>query len=223
MIGPSAPDPRDGADRMDPGGIIRALTLLAAAGGASLASSGFIQRAFPDRPAPRDLLFEILPYIGSARYLTAVAVFTALALLLIHSLREDRRHLHEHIAVLAVMYLLRAAIMLLTPLANAHGEGAFVFPLVQYGMFPSGHSAAVLLCVRLIDPTRAPGLRRLMLTLAVTVWVALIVSRGHYSIDVVGGVLLAYFVEMEWRHGTLLGPVTRWVRNGSLRRDRAAG
>lgn len=223
MTGPGAPDARDGADRVDLGGVTRALTLLAVAGGASLASSGFIHRAFPDRPAPRDLLFEILPYAGSARYLTAIAVFGALALLLIHSLRQDRGRLHEYIAILAVMYLLRAGIMLLTPLANAHGEGAFVFPLVQYGMFPSGHSAAVLLCVRLTDRARAARLWRLMLTLAVTVWIALIVSRGHYSIDVVGGVLLAYFVDMEWRHGTLLGPVTRWVRSGSFHRDRLAG
>lgn len=222
MTGPDAAGPHNGTGRIDPGGVIRALALLAVAGGASLASSGLIQRAFPDRPAPRDLLFEILPFVSSARYLTAVAVFAALALLLIHSLREDRRHLHEHIAVLAVMYLLRAVIMLLTPLANAHGEGAFVFPLVQYGMFPSGHSAAVLLCVRLTDPARAPGLRRLMFGLAATVWIALIVSRGHYSIDVVGGMLLAYFVDMEWRHGRLFGPVTRWVRSGSFRPDQPA-
>lgn len=223
MTGSNAPGRQDGAGRQDLGGIARALLLLAVAGGASLASSGFIQRAFPDRPAPRDLLFELLPYVDSARFLTAVAVVAALVLLLIHALREDRHRLHEYIAVLGVMYLLRAAIMLLTPLANAHGEGAFVFPLVQYGMFPSGHSAAVLLCVRLTDPLRAPGLRRVMFALAATVWIALILSRGHYSIDVVGGVLLAYFVDMEWRHGTLFGPVTRWVRSGSFRQDREAG
>ena len=198
-------------DRLDVKRTIVALSLLAVAGVTSLAGSIFIAARYPDRPAPRDTLFELLPYLSSARYLTAVALIAGFALFIVWALRFGRADIPKFIAIFALMYFLRSVIIVLTPLANAHGEGAYVFAMVQNGMFPSGHAAAVFLCFALISAEKSPSLRRLGFALAVTVWVALVVSHGHYSIDVVGGVLLAYFVAMEWEHGRLFNPVKRIV------------
>jgi len=192
-------------------GIVLSLLVLAVAGVASVAGSVYIGTAFPDRPTPRDALFELLPYVSSVRYLTAVALVAAFALFFRYALRFERREIPAFIAIFGLMYLLRAVIMVLTPLGDAQGPGSYVFPFVQHGMFPSGHTAAALLCARLVDRAKAPRLRRVQQALATVVAVALVVSHGHYTIDVVGGALLAYFVEQEWRHGRLFGPVKRLI------------
>lgn len=197
--------------RIDVGRLMISLSLLALAGITSLAGSLFIAARYPDRPTPRDTLFELLPYVNAARYLTAVALVAGFVLFIAWALRSSRADIPRFVAVFALMYLARSVLIVLTPLANSHGEGPFVFPVVQNGMFPSGHAAAALLFVRLTDAARAPNLKRTLLALAVVVWVALVVSHGHYSIDVVGGLLLAYFVDREWTHGSLFGPVKRLV------------
>lgn len=183
--------------------------MAAAAGAATYAGNALIVAGFPDRPAPRDLLFELVPYYAPVRYVTAAALIAALTLFAFHVLTRAREDLPRIVTVVSLMYLLRAAIMVLTPLASAQGEGPFVFSVVQYGMFPSGHAAVTWLCARLTDPARAPRLRAWLYVLAVVEWVTLVAAHGHYSIDVVGGVLLAYFVDREWQSGRLFGPLKR--------------
>jgi membrane-associated phospholipid phosphatase len=192
-------------------GLAISLSMLAVAAGASLGGSWFIAARYPHRPAPRDTLFELLPYSANARYLTAAALSVGLALFIRHAWVAVPDQLPKIISIFALMYLFRAVLICLTPLANAHGDGPFLIPVVQHGMFPSGHSAASLLFVLLTDPRRAPGLRRLLLGLALIVWVTLVVAHGHYSIDVVGGLLLAYFCEREWSRGSLFDPLKRAI------------
>ena len=192
-------------------GLAISVALLASGAAASLAGSGFIAARYPHRVAPHDTLFDLLPYDANARYLMAAALAAGLALFVRHVWVAVPDQLPKILSVFALMYLFRAALVCLTPLANAHGEGTFLFPVVQHGMFPSGHAAASLLFALLTDPRRAPGLRRLLLGLASIVWATLVVAHGHYSIDVVGGLLLAYFCEREWSRGTLFDPLKRVV------------
>lgn len=196
----------------------KGLVFLLFAGVCSLLASNYIGRAFPDRPTPRDFLFEVLPYVDIGQYLNDIAVFGAVFLLLGYAFFRAPKDLPDLLGMFGTMYLLRAAIMILTPLASAHGNDAHygIVPLlnievIQNGMFPSGHTAAALLCFLLVDPKRAPRLRKLQLVLAFVTWITLILSHGHYSIDVVGGLLLSYFVWREWTIGSLLRPVKRFI------------
>jgi membrane-associated phospholipid phosphatase len=193
-----------------------ALVVLAAI--ASGLSSRYIAHAFPERPTPRDLLFEKLPYLDAGQYINDIVVFAAIFLLLGYGLTRGLDQLPDILGVFSTMYLLRAAMTVLTPLASAHGNGAeygivpvLHIPLVQNGMFPSGHAAAALLCFLMVDKTRAPRLRALQLALAVIAWITLLLSHGHYSIDIIGGLLLSYFVWREWTIGSLLRPVKRLI------------
>jgi membrane-associated phospholipid phosphatase len=185
--------------------------LLASSGVASILGSAFIAARYPHRARPEDLLFELLPHRPEARYVMAAALATALALFAHHALFTARDQLPKFVCVFALMYLLRAALICLTPLADAHGEGGFLLPVAQHGMFPSGHSATTLLCVLLTDEARAPRLRRLLIGLAAIVWATLLLAHGHYSIDVAGGLLLAYFCEAEWSRGRLFAPLARAI------------
>ena len=186
-----------------------ALLLITAVGAATLYSNRLILTMFPDRPYPRDLLFELLPYVGWARYLTVIALVAGFSLFLYYAIHHEPSRIPAFTAIFALMYLFRAAMIVLTPLGSAQGEGAFVFDVQQYGMFPSGHMAASLILVLLTSAERAPALRRVQILLAVLQLAGLILAHGHYSIDVVGGALLAYFVVHVWTDGTLFDPLKR--------------
>lgn len=187
--------------------------MLIAGATASHAASRFIDSRFPDRPFPGDLLFEVLPYVDLGQYVSDLAVFAAILMLAYYGLTRARLEIPKMMSVFATMYLLRAAMITLTPLAPAHGRGAsFGFvPYIQNGMWPSGHTAATLLCFLLIDRKAAPRLKSAAAILVVVEGASLLLARGHYSIDILGGLLLAYFVFHEWTAGRLFNPVKRVV------------
>lgn len=174
--------------------------------------SDFIASEFTDRPRPRDLLFELLPHVSALRFFSTAALAIGALIYLRYVLKHARGDIPEFIAAYAMMHLIRTGIMILDPLANAHGAGGYVFPIVQNGMFPSGHMATAVMFVRFIDARVEPGMRRAAAAAAVAMAVSMILSHGHYGIDMVGGVLLAYFVEREWRDGRLFAPVQRLLR-----------
>lgn len=188
-----------------------ATVVLVASGVASYGGTVFIAERFPDRPRPGDLLFEVLPHLDLARYATDIAVFTALAMLLAYALRHERVGAPGMMAAFALFYLLRAAVIVLTPLAIAHGDGEYFsfIRMAQNGGL-SGHAGAALLCYLLVDPRRSPRLRHVQLGLVVAECLALVLSRSHYSADVIAGMLLAYLVWREWTVGTVLAPLKRW-------------
>jgi membrane-associated phospholipid phosphatase len=185
-----------------------ALGLGLLAGAATLLANALLVERFADAVRPHDLMFELLPYVRPARWLTVLALVVGFGAFLLDTLRHDRHRLPAAGAVLALMYLLRAGIMVLTPLAPAHGEGPFIFSPPNLGMFPSGHVAAVTV-LALLTPAGRPGLRRLQWSVVLVMAAALLLARGHYSIDVVGGVLLAFFVVRSWDHGRVLAPLAR--------------
>lgn len=188
-----------------------ATVLLLAGGVATEAASRFIVARFPDRPLLPDLLLGVLPDVPEARYVTSAAITAALVLFAIYAFGHARSRIPAFMSMVAIMYLLRAALLVLTPFANANDGAPAAFPLFQYGMFPSGHTAAMLLLARFTDVQTAPLTRAFEYALAAVVVLGLLLSRSHYSIDIAGGALLAYFVEREWAAGHLFDPLKRLV------------
>lgn len=197
-----------------------ALTLGLLALGATLLGNVLITTRFADAVRPDDLLFELLPHVRPARWLTLTALVVGFGAFLGDLVRSGRTALLPAAgAVFAVMYLLRAGIMVLTPLAPAQGDGPFLFSLQQYGMFPSGHVAAVTL-LAMLTPADRPRLRMLQRTLVVVMAAALVLAHGHYSIDVVGGLLLAFFVVRSWDREGIFAPLARVTGPGPRTRRR---
>lgn len=184
-----------------------ALALAALAAGTTWLGNVVILSRFPDRPRPDDLLFELLPYVPLLRYLTLTTLVIGFALFLADVVRRNLRRLPALVSVIAVMYTLRAGLMVLTPLASSQGDQPFVFAQQQYGMFPSGHVAVLAMLVMLTpaDHVRSRRVQQVMLALMCA---SLVLAHGHYSVDVVGGLLLSYFVVQTWRAGRLLA----WIK-----------
>ena len=177
---------------------LSAVALLAAVA-ASAPASALIQILYPDRPLVPDIAFTLTPEIPWLAYATDPLVICSIALLLWQALRVDRRRLPLYLSTLALTYLARSALMILTPLGRPTGNtdsyGVFEFTgVLQHGMFPSGHQMLASLAYFLVDRATSPRLKRAAGILAVLQGVALLLSRGHYSIDVAGGVMVAWIV-----------------------------
>lgn len=174
------------------------------AAGATVLANQLISRRFPDAPRPEDLLFQLLPYVEAARWLTVLALVVGFGLFLVDIVRSQGwagllgRRVADAGVVFALMYLLRAGLIVLTPLAPSQPGRVFVFEPPQLGMFPSGHVAALTLLV-LLSASERPWVRRVQVGMLVLMVAGLLLARGHYSVDVAGGLLLGYAVLHLWR------------------------
>jgi len=177
--------------------------ILALSGVMAVSGNLFIQARYPDRPRPDDLLFDLLPSWDVMRHATDVVFIAGIVLLALYAFRGHTREIPAIVTQFGLMEGTRALIMILTPLATPFDEPLLptVLGLRNYGEFPSGHAATVLLFYLVVDRETAPGIKRAMGWLVFAEIVTLLLSEAHYSIGVVGGLLVAYFINHAWTCG----------------------
>jgi membrane-associated phospholipid phosphatase len=186
-------------------------------------SSWLIQALYPDRPRPPDLLFDLFPYWPWMQWGVEALYVTGIILLAVYAFRGRVDQIPEIITLFGLMEIFRAVIIILTPLATPMDEAARLgLPLVRnWGEFPSGHAATVLLFYLIVDRDDAPRLKTTMGVIVVAECITLIISHSHYTIDVIGGLLLAYFIYWEWTRGHIFDWLKRYV-TAQARRSEAA-
>lgn len=183
--------------------------LVMATGGVLTAiGSAIIQSRYPDRPSAPDLLFDLVPYASWTQFAVEVVYIAGLILLVIYVWQNHHvRRIPEIAALYGLMDIARAFIMVLTPLGIPYEEAAHFNPsgglMRQWGEFPSGHMATMLLFYLVVDGEEAPGIKRAILVLLIAETALLLTSHSHYSIDIVGGLLLGYFVHHQFYRGRL--------------------
>jgi len=156
--------------------------------------SFIIYKYFPNRVTVDDLLFRLTPYISWTQYTSDIANIFSVLILTIYIFSGRAKRIVYVITTFGFMELMRAIIIILTPLGGPLGNGAHygISGIHQYGQFPSGHTALVFLAYFLVQKTEAPKMKILLLISIIVEIVSLILSHGHYSIDIVGGILVAY-------------------------------
>jgi len=162
-------------------------------------ANALIQKLYPDRPIVPDIVFTLTPEIPWLAYVTDPLIAVSMVLYLLQALSIDRRKLPFYIFAVAALYFTRPILMILTPLGRPTGNtdsyGIFEFTgLLQHGMFPSGHQMLASLAYFLIDRKKVPRFKRIAGYAAILEGVTLLLSRGHYSIDVVGGAIVAWVI-----------------------------
>ncbi len=174
----------------------------------------FLRSEYPDPPRPPDLLLDRITEMPA--FVTVGEVLSIVMLVLVlYILRQ--RHFQggaELLFLVGVMFWIRGYVILLTPLAQIqppslnYSEDHFVAQTFYHGMFYSGHTASVFIQALYFKGHR---LRPVLLLMASMMAFALIASHSHYTIDIVGGLLMAYFVtHFEWMR--LVPERLRYVR-----------
>jgi membrane-associated phospholipid phosphatase len=162
--------------------------------------SRIIYNFFPERIAVPDLLFKITPYIGWTQYWSDIANIFSVILLAIYVFNKSRANkIPWIISTFAIMEIVRGFLIILTPLGGPLGNEMHygLTTIHQYGAFPSGHFATAMICYYFIDKKTAPILNKFALAGIIAEGVSLILSRGHYSIDIVGGFMISYIIFNE--------------------------
>jgi membrane-associated phospholipid phosphatase len=176
---------------------ILSLVLLSGSSVFCFVISELIQRLYPDRPIVPDILFTLLPDIPVLAYVTDPIMIGVIILILWYAFGRDRIHLPFYFFSVGINYFLRGALMALTPLGRPTGNldsygVAILVNLKQHGMWPSGHVSLASAVYFLIDGRKHPEFKWAAGILGLAEIVTLILSRGHYSIDAAGGVMLGY-------------------------------
>lgn len=157
-------------------------------------SEHVIPMLFPNRAPIPDTLFSILPYLPWTQYLTDLANIFSVILLMFYLFPKRWNYLPLTLAVLGLGYLMRSVFTMLNPFGGALGNVVSygLTNVHQYGEFPSGHVFLVV-AIYLLIQSDALTLKRLALASVVVEVISLLLSHGHYSVDIIGGWLIGHF------------------------------
>ena len=176
------------------------LAFLVVCGGLLYLATLFIYRFYPDLAVAKDLFFMNTPYVDIL-WLADLIVAAAVASFIIYMVRHKKmKELPFYAVMLGVYYFLKAVFIYLTPLGNPHpspGTGLGFLP--SGGMFPSGHLGTIFLLFLFTLDSKSKYWKGYFIILCIFEATAMILSRGHYTIDLVGALFIAYTV---WKIGT---------------------
>jgi membrane-associated phospholipid phosphatase len=184
--------------------LVLGLLMLVASSLFNFVTSELIQYLYPDRPVVPDLLFDILPFVPWLQYVFDSFVAAAIIMMLYYAFGVDWQHSGYYFFTVGAGYLARAILMALTPLGQPVGTNetmgiGLALNIYQHGMFPSGHTYLTAVIWFLIDRRRTPGLKTAAGIMCGLEMVTLLLSHAHYSIDLVGGLMVAYLTELWMR------------------------
>ena len=164
----------------------------------------YLKTNYPNPPQPPDRILDLIPQNPDFMYLgETFSRIQICYMVFFFATSADRfRRLPRLFFLLAVMYILRAFALTLTPLAQItppdeyFAESNFIAQKFYHGMFFSGHSASALIQAFFFWNDRFRGVRITwyILPLACAQIVAMLAGHQHYSIDIFGAVFVAYFV-----------------------------
>ncbi|HEY1074402.1 MAG TPA: phosphatase PAP2-related protein [Patescibacteria group bacterium] len=171
------------------------LLILVIGASANFYSSALIQQLFPYRLPIQDTLFQILPYWPWTQNWSDWANIFSILLLIVYLFPKRSRLVPFVMLSFGVGYFLRSILILLNPFGGPLGNVTHygLTTVEQHGQFPSGHIFLVTLVYFIIHRDERM-LKQLALVSIFIEIAALLLSHGHYSIDIVGGLFLGYFV-----------------------------
>jgi len=144
-----------------------------------------------------DILLMITPRIQWMGYV-ADSILIITTGILFFSLRKKLNQIPFIIYSISAVLFVRSFLVLLTPVNNSFGGREYwdLFSFSKYpsGMFPSGHTAFTYLCYLFLKDNSNKIYAKISMLLLISEIIALITSHGHYSIDIIGGLMLAYII-----------------------------
>ena len=162
-------------------------------------SSYLLHMFYPERPIVPDLLFDLVPQLLWLEYISEPLILGSIIVFFLYIFSSDRKNIPFYFTSLGSVYFIRAFLMILTPLGRPTGNGVpyglFKFiGIIQHGMFPSGHVALSFIIYLIIPRDTHRGLKSAAVILCILQIAVLVFSRGHYSIDIAGGLLISWVV-----------------------------
>lgn len=148
---------------------------------------------YPQRPTQPDLALKLLPYVPQAGIIADLIAITSSIIIIVLALSQFNKIAPLALLSLGLNYIFRSLLIVATPIGPSYGTNPYVGLFTQAtqleGMFPSGHIALVTLPFLLA--TTKP-LKQITFSLIILEGLFLLLGRGHYSIDLFGGIVLIH-------------------------------
>lgn len=148
-------------------------------------------------PVLSDLILDNIPLwdIGYLYDYFSIVSLLVLIVFVIHKRMYSR--IPYFLLLSGIFQIVRGFFIVLTPFGNPMGfdgtEGPFSgFTDIELGVYPSGHTGIAYLYFLLI---KAKPYRQILLFSVLVIIVALFLSRGHYTIDILSGIFFAYAIK----------------------------
>ena len=176
------------------------LTTLAAGFSLSLLSQIYLHTSMSKGamfPTLSDLILDKIPVIDVSIFydLFCIIIYAFVIIYIIH--RKEYRKIPYLLFLSGSFYIIRSLFVVLTPLGNPANFGGSDplfngFMKYELGVYPSGHVGNSFLLLLLVNDK----VYRYILTFCLfVVVVALFLSHGHYSIDILSGFLFSYAIK----------------------------
>jgi hypothetical protein len=174
------------------------LTLLAGLG-LNIASQTYLHNYMSEGktlPMLSDLILDNLPYYNVSLLYDIFCLFPIAFVLIYIVDKKDYNRIPFFLVMAGIFYIIRGVFIVLTPFGNPPmfmgSDSIFKgFSKYELGVYPSGHVGNVFLMMLLVNSRLY---KRMILLCLVVVIATLFLARGHYSIDILSGLVFAYAI-----------------------------
>ena len=155
-------------------------------------ASLFLMRKYGDNlPLLPDLFLDSLPYLKIAFLYDLLAIITIFTFI-IYAFKYEFKSAPYFLLISAISQVTRAAFIIMTPFGSPNGLDVGLFSSADnlFGLYPSGHIMFMFLAYSL-----SKGIfKKINLAILITTPIILLLSRGHYSIDIFSGIFFGYAI-----------------------------
>ncbi len=159
----------------------------------NILDSWYLLGVYPGQlPVVYDLILNNIPYYNVAYLYDLFLILTVILFAVFIFHKKDENKIGYYLFLFGAYYIIRSFFLILTPLSNPAGNYNQIFNgwFFSIGVYPSGHVGTCFLILLLTKGVY----RYLIFLLFLGVLISLFLSRGHYSIDILSGVIFSFAV-----------------------------
>jgi membrane-associated phospholipid phosphatase len=174
----------------------------------------FLKAEYPELIRSADVILDNVPEMPIFVPISEVALAILTFSIFYKFFQKNFDNFPSYITKLGTVHTLRALSIVLTPLAQiqdptVNGSNPILAEHFYQGMFYSGHTAIAFLIF--FEEKDSKKLKFIKFLLASTVAISVILSHSHYSIDVFGGIVVAYAVS-TWNIDRLISKFKKFLK-----------
>lgn len=161
----------------------------------NLIADKYIITHYPNPPILKDFLLDRLPYKDLSHINEFFLIITYIVFVIFIVKTKSYNELPSYLFIMALFSIFRSLFIVMTPLGSPHPGNSFgLFPLPNHGMFPSGHISVPLMFL-IFSYYKKEGIYVwIFFILFIAIISTMIISRGHYTIDMIATVFIVYSI-----------------------------
>lgn len=147
-------------------------------------------------PMLSDLILDNLPVIDLSLVYDIVCLVPIFLMFIYIVHKKEYNRVPFILLMVGIFYLVRGVFIVLTPFGNPPMFGGSDplfngFSKYELGVYPSGHAGNLFMLFLLVNDS---VYKKIILACLIIVIIALLLSHGHYSIDIFSGIFFSYAI-----------------------------